>query len=91
MEDKRSSAVWVVVAAVFMLPVLYFGSYLALMQPGSFALGGTFTKYADYRYGGLYAARFFYPAHLLDRRIRPAYWQDDYALDSSTIDVPQFK
>ncbi|WP_425613636.1 hypothetical protein NA78x_003471 [Anatilimnocola sp. NA78] len=78
---KRDARAPLIVAIVLLLlPVLYVGSYLALVEPG----GVRFTKvvsvgsqyrivviYETYRYGGNWADRIFWPAEQIDRKVRP--------------------
>jgi hypothetical protein len=70
MEERRSNAVPILAAIVMLLlPVLYVGSYLALVTP-------------DHRDPFAYPYRvqnrlveFYWPLEWIDRRVRPATWQ----------------
>jgi hypothetical protein len=70
MEDLRTSRVWMAMAVILLLPALYVGSYLALLDP----YGVTQALPAHYRFGGDCARWTFYPINLLDRQLRPSYW-----------------
>jgi hypothetical protein len=80
MHEKRSSAVPAIVAVLLLLPLLYIGTYLALLrpQPGSLRWAALSNlevrRIADYRWGGSYTRAAFQPIHQVDRLIRPSYW-----------------
>jgi hypothetical protein len=73
MSMPQSRAPLIVAIVLLLLPVLYVGSYLALVVPmgANFAWatpGGA--TLVHYRYGGLWAERFFWPLEQVDRKIR---------------------
>jgi hypothetical protein len=70
MKEKRSFApvAPVAIAIVLLLPLLYVGSYLALVVPGGF------TNNSNYRWGGMVADYFFWPLEQIDRSVRPKAW-----------------
>jgi len=79
------SAAPILAAVLLLLPVLYVGSYLALVTPGKVRFtkavnvgastyqGGVF--YETYRYGGTWAERVFWPLEQIDRKVRPEAWE----------------
>jgi hypothetical protein len=83
MERKRDITAPVGIAVVLLLlPVLYVGSYYALVVPtqGSF-LGSarhpvSAEMFPDYRIVGRYGDSFYKPIHNMDRELRPATWAD---------------
>ena len=62
-------------AAIALLPLLYVGAYLALVQRTEERLGytGRF-RFPYYRVGGETAKRIFAPLHEVDQRVRKRYW-----------------
>ena len=57
------------------LPAAYMGAYYGIvvrqrMMMGNYMAGA----FVSYRYGGSAAETFFWPAHKLDRKLRPEYW-----------------
>jgi len=83
MEKHRKSAGPLVVAIVLLLlPVLYVGSYLALVvRKPMVSVSLTFPTQYDaefYRFGGDYARTFYWPLEQIDRQLQPAAWNDDF-------------
>jgi hypothetical protein len=84
MTKPRSFAP-IIAAVLLLLPLLYVGSYLALVVPEGFRTapyegpGGLFAMIdapiQHYRHGGRNAERFFWPLEHIDRRVRPGVWQ----------------
>jgi len=79
MERPRSFAP-IIAAVLLLLPVLYVGSYLALVNPffGSVDRGsnnGVEFRHG-YRNGGEWAWRLYYPLEQMDRRVRPKAWEE---------------
>jgi hypothetical protein len=74
----RRSPLRRIVVGIALFLVAYAGSYLALLSPGEFAVGGSYRmdvcRFPSYRVGGEYAHDFYRPAHWADRRVRPDYW-----------------
>jgi hypothetical protein len=76
---KRTPVIIAVV--LLLLPVLYVGSYLVLLQrialPVSVLSGRPvpIMNVAAYRIGGQYAKAFFWPLEQIDRRLRPGAWE----------------
>jgi len=86
MKNPRSFAP-IIAAVLLLLPVLYVGTYLALVSPDGygFTADGSYlgnsrkchlvpysTQY--YRFGGSYADAFFWPLEQIDRRLRSDAW-----------------
>jgi hypothetical protein len=65
-----------IVAIALLLPVLYVGSYLPLMDHERFvySLRDDWFLVPNYRFGGQYTHRFFWPLLQLDRKLRPRVW-----------------
>ncbi|WP_254509811.1 hypothetical protein [Anatilimnocola floriformis] len=86
---KRESRAPLIVAIVLLvLPVLYVGSYLALVVPGGFSpvtpIKGSKKiafqnpcEIAHFRCGVHRAALFFWPLEQIDRKLRPGAWETD--------------
>ncbi|WP_254508836.1 hypothetical protein [Anatilimnocola floriformis] len=81
---KRESRVPLIVAIVLLLlPVLYLGSYLALVKPGP----DDFRSYAvsltpspgfydtNYRFANPLLSRVYWPLEKIDRKLRPGAWE----------------
>jgi hypothetical protein len=82
MAANRSAAP-IVAALLLLLPVLYIGSYLALVAPnkgGVLIMGGRKYVRYPYRYFKETSARVFYPLERIDRKLRPDTWNP--SLDS---------
>jgi hypothetical protein len=60
-----------IAAALLLLPAIYIGCYLALVDPPS--KRGIFSP-KPYRYGGQIAAVAFWPLEQADRKLRPEKW-----------------
>ncbi|WP_425615451.1 hypothetical protein NA78x_005371 [Anatilimnocola sp. NA78] len=69
----------IVAILVLLVPLLYVGSYLALVVPGQEYTGGSGAVYRTsyYRYGGRWAERIFWPLEQIDRKVRPGAWAND--------------
>ncbi len=71
---------------LLLLPVLYVGSYLALVVPSGIPreLGVVFVHghymrnmTSDfYRFANAHSAKFFWPLEQIDRKLRPAAWSE---------------
>jgi hypothetical protein len=87
---------------LLLLPVLYVGSYLALVLPGppsfSFSVSMTVSWDSDpispfdpdptYRLDSDWLPRFFWPLEQLDRRLRPQAWEDAFWSREGSFRVP---
>ena len=75
---KQSVVPLIIAIVLLVLPVLYVGSYLALVTPrGTFVedwdrFGGV--RSFSYRYGGDRTATIFWPLEQIDRKLRPKAW-----------------
>ena len=72
-KQPQSRAPLIVAIVLLLLPVLYVGSYLAMVTPG----GGSVSDIrwpAHYRYSEYQAAVIYWPLEQIDRRMRPAAW-----------------
>ena len=79
---KRESRAPLIVAIVLLLlPVLYVGSYLALVTPcvrivlnPRIMEGGSIHVYENYRVDGSIPPLLFWPLEQIDRKVRPGAW-----------------
>ena len=70
----RLRAVLLVIVTAVVLAAGYLGAYYGLVERGlPYSFRAVYFP-AEYRTGGAAAETFFWPAHQLDRRIRPSYW-----------------
>jgi hypothetical protein len=67
MEDKPSSAVPIAMAVLLLLPLLYVGSYWAIVRRERSSIPSPRCRY--YRFGGAYSETFFGTLETIDRRI----------------------
>lgn len=74
MDGKLARFVAVAMVVVLMLPVIYAGAYLALVERPRLA-DPYFPKSARYRLGGEFSETFFAPLNSMDRQLRPSYWE----------------
>jgi hypothetical protein len=75
MAEKRTNAP-IAIAVLLLLPVLYVGSYAALVKRDLDAsCRGEFAH--EYRLGAKASVTFFLPIHWLDIQLRPRYWMRD--------------
>jgi hypothetical protein len=93
----------IIAAVLLLLPVLYVGSYLALVTPAGTTVHPNDPKLYQvtyYRVGGSWASVGFWPLEQLDRRMRPRSWMIHWgrphiidlrnAEDSEDFDVERF-
>jgi hypothetical protein len=77
----KKNAAPVIAAILLLMPLLYVGSYLALVRPTTviFNGGGQKMTFVDphYRFGGQIAESFFWPLEEIDRVLRPDAWKSD--------------
>ncbi|WP_254508213.1 hypothetical protein [Anatilimnocola floriformis] len=84
---KRETRAPLIVAIVLLLlPVLYVGSYFALVVPGGVPVagsigGGAITFIEHYRGQSGFCSRIFWPLEQIDRRVRPVAWEPLPVLD----------
>src|SRR5262245_55356909 len=78
---KRHAAP-IIAAVLLLLPVLYVGSYLALVRPSGaprvILISGT-TRFQisgnNYRFASKELAKLFWPLEQIDRKVRPGAWE----------------
>jgi hypothetical protein len=79
MDDKRPYAAWTAAALLLAVPVLYVGSYLALVRPAGFwQVSKVLTnppRLENYAFGGRIAEAFYWPLEQVDRNVRPDAWE----------------
>ena len=84
---KRESRAPLIVAIVLLLlPVLYVGSYLALVNPNGFAFATDQNRIRTsyYRLGGELSEWVYMPLETIDRFLRPGRWDHD---DPTFVDL----
>lgn len=74
MNEKQS-----MIVLAILVPILYVGTYFALLKPNendiTFTLtGGRLRRAAAYGFGGTAAEVFYHPVNVLDQKLRPGYW-----------------
>lgn len=78
---KRHAAP-IIAAVLLLLPVLYVGSYFALVVPSGIRVGTIKINWIPqpiidhYRIGGDIAAAVFWPLEQIDRNVRPGAWDE---------------
>ena len=70
----KSRAPLIVAIVLLLLPVLYLGSYLALVVPGP-RFGWGSAVYPTYRVTDGFCTRFYWPLEMIDRKVRPEAWE----------------
>jgi hypothetical protein len=81
MDKPQSRTPLIVAIVLLLLPVLYVGSYLALVSPSEaradeVTYSNTGEHYSHgYRNGGNWAWRLFWPLEQIDRKVRPGAWE----------------
>jgi hypothetical protein len=92
-KQSQSHAALIVAIVLLLLPVLYLGSYFALVVPRSVLvpitgpIGESGFLVRHYRYGGDWAERAFWPLEQIDRKVRPRAWErEDYGPSPLEID-----
>jgi hypothetical protein len=73
---KPHSFLTFIVVILLLLPILYVGSYLALVQPGQlYPRTYDSPRPSNYRWGSQWAKPFFWPLEQVDRKLRPRKWE----------------
>lgn len=89
MKMTTSRAPLIAAVVLLLLPVSYFGSYFALVLPsGFYARRGSQPYRCHYRLDLKGAERIYWPVERIDRRLRPAAWENPWEqaiLQSSQI------
>jgi len=88
----------IVAVVLLLLPVLYVGSYLALVVPESEWLftvpEDVFSEPRRYRIGSTYAELCFWPVHRIDVQLRPTTWKWEHLTERRRqrrrLQSPQF-
>lgn len=90
MRPTRSSTPALIAVLLLLLPVVYGGSYLALVVPGGIFIrdeegrygvlfdrreGFVYCRIARYRAGSSICKRLYWPLEQLDRKLRPWAWE----------------
>jgi hypothetical protein len=72
----QSRAPLIVAIVLLLLPLLYVGSYLALVVPGGpMSTSGLKLKWPEvYRFGSPWTDCIFWPLEQVDRKVRPRAW-----------------
>lgn len=88
MDDKRTLAISVSLAVLL---ALYAGAYVATVRPFVTIDAGIFTVEPEYRFGKSFAPWVFWPAHQVDRRLRPDTWTVDEWLPAESWRSPSIR
>jgi hypothetical protein len=70
-KQPQSRAPLIVAVVLLLLPVLYVGSYLALVVPCGIPINDPFGPRTHWRFGAAYAESLFWPLEQIDRKVRP--------------------
>ena len=78
--DKQSRAPLIIAVVLLLLPVLYVGSYLALVMPEGYfrtdpRRAGVYDIRVHYRWLDPRAGVAFWPLEQIDRKLRPGAWK----------------
>jgi hypothetical protein len=77
---NQSRAPLIIAIVLLLLPLLYVGSYFAMVVPDGIFIGTIKVDYvrqpviSHYRTGGDIAAAVFWPLEQIDRKLRPGAW-----------------
>lgn len=75
----KKHAAPIITAILLLLPVLYVGSYLALVTPGVYGCRSENAYheviYAPYRWQGWRCSQVLWPLEMIDRKLRPGAWE----------------
>jgi hypothetical protein len=79
-KHSQSRAPVILASVVLLLPLLYVGSYFALVVPSGRTVSvvrGTRQQweFSHYRFGRLTPARVYWPLEQIDRKVRPRAWE----------------
>jgi hypothetical protein len=83
-KQPQSRAPLIIAVVLLILPVLYVGSYFALVVPRGITIqfdapiGALNLRIVHYRLAGTTASGIFWPLEQIDRKLRPRSW---YGLD----------
>jgi hypothetical protein len=84
MNTRHNSAPLIVAIVLLLLPVVYAGSYVALVTPQRVVMNpglcGPVAEYHDYRFSNF--EKIFWPLEQIDRKVRPGAWE---LLETETI------
>lgn len=74
----QSRAPLIIAIALLLLPLLYVGSYCAIVVPGGLIADPTrstpYVHPTNYRIGDQWSRAIFWPLEQLDRKLRPQAW-----------------
>jgi hypothetical protein len=86
-KQLQSRAPLIIAMVLLLLPVLYVGSYLALVLPPP-SISTPYNeilarRWSNYRAGGRFAEIVFWPLEQIDRKLRPGAWDKLQQLDNA--------
>jgi hypothetical protein len=77
----KKHAAPIIATILLLLPVLYVGSFYALVLPHSkriaMTASGECEEVACYRFGSEYSRNIFWPLEQIDRKLRPGTWRPE--------------
>jgi hypothetical protein len=77
-DPKTHSAASIIAVSLLLLPLLYVGSYFAMVVPGGKWIpidGIEMPADSTYRFGGSWSSMAFWPLEQIDRKVRPSAWE----------------
>ncbi|QDU27628.1 hypothetical protein ETAA8_27160 [Anatilimnocola aggregata] len=74
MPNTRLAAPIFVALAMILIPIVYVGSYLAIVDPNPSGVPCWGTGSGHYGYRGIWVDRAFWPLEQIDRKVRPGAW-----------------
>lgn len=91
----KKHAAPIMATILLLLPMLYVGSYLALVVPGGYHYKGapfvinrqrySIESWETYRIKGQWVERIFWPLFQIDRRVRPGAWDSKFPRRKSRL------
>jgi hypothetical protein len=92
---KTNRAPLILAIVLLLLPVLYVGSYFALVVPGGWirsepGFTGVFRR-VYYRWGVDSAHKVFWPLEQIDRKVRPRAWEPSVPVINATSPLQMMK
>lgn len=83
MDRPKSRLAPILAVALMLAPMFYVVVYLLLITRVPVSAGSVFVRYdVRYRYGDTAVKWVFWPAHQLDRQVRPGLWTSPSEIDS---------
>lgn len=93
-ETRARQSIWAMLVVALTLPLLYIGSYLAMLTPREVSLPGFLVvgvpkatselrwREAEYRVANDILKVVFWPANWVDMKLRPEFWGEPWPVGS---------